>query len=138
MTKIKNFFKNNLTLAEEITTENTTSTPLDINNLAGQAPEIELPAERPTAESPTSTPLIKIPKQSKQPVENPPQIIEKVLELSNFSISENFREKKIENVQLRMSLAGKGMPGDKLQVDYYFNNAWQKLNEFDLKDEISN
>jgi len=64
------------------------------------------------------------------------EISEKILELSNFSISE--QEKQIQNVQLRMSLAAKGQVGDKLTIDYYFKNTWQNLAKFDLENEISN
>ena len=60
------------------------------------------------------------------------------LELSNFSVPEEFKENKINNVQLRASLAGKGEVGDKLIIEYYYQDSWQSLTSFDLKNEISN
>ena|GEM_PF-5009207 len=44
---------------------------------------------------------------------------EKTLELSNFSLSEDFKDKIINNIQLRFSLAGKGEKEDKLIIDFY-------------------
>ena len=136
--KIKNLFKNNFAQAEEITAENSTSTPPDISNPIEQAPEIEPIIEAPTVEPPISEPLIEAPIQ--------PQTVEKILEISNFSVSESFKENKIENVQLRFSLAAKNTLKDtnidtknhELLIEYFYQNDWQKLNEFDLKDEISN
>ena len=66
------------------------------------------------------------------------EMVEKVLELSNFSISEGFNDKKIQNVQLRLSLAGKGNPEDKLTIEYFYQDSWQNLASFDLENEISN
>ncbi|MDO8436243.1 MAG: hypothetical protein Q7S82_02560, partial [bacterium] len=73
-----------------------------------------------------------------------------VLILSDFSVpEESSKDKIIKNVQLRLSLAGKGEAGDRLIIDYSFqpcppeeqNNFcgdWQNLGEFNLEDEISN
>ena len=48
---------------------------------------------------------------------------ERSLELSNLSISDIFKENKINNVQLRLSLAGRGEAGDKLIVNYYYQDT---------------
>ncbi len=64
--------------------------------------------------------------------EQPPTLI-----LSDFSAFPT-EERKIQNVQLRMSLAGKGVVGDKLIIDYFYQDAWQSLAEFNLENEISN
>jgi len=58
--------------------------------------------------------------------------------LSDFSVTEEFKQNKINNVQLRLSLAGKGKIGDKLIIDYYYQDSWQNLAEFNLGNEISN
>jgi len=63
---------------------------------------------------------------------------ESVFILSDFSIPDEFQESGIKNVQLRLSLAGKGDLGDKLVINYYYQNAWQSLVEYDLENEISN
>lgn len=63
----------------------------------------------------------------------------RILELSNFSIKGEFLDiKDVNNVQLRLSLAGRGKAGDKLAIDYYYQNEWQKLATFDLGEEFSN
>ena len=58
--------------------------------------------------------------------------------LSGFYVAEEFKQNKINNVQLRLSLAGKGKVGDKLVIDYYYQDNWQNLAEFNLEKEISN
>ncbi|HXK32065.1 MAG TPA: hypothetical protein VJ378_01155, partial [Candidatus Paceibacterota bacterium] len=60
------------------------------------------------------------------------------LELSNFSVPEDLKGNEINNAQIRMSLAGKGNVGDKLIIDYYSQDSWQNLAEFNLENEISN
>ena len=98
---------------------------------------------------------LEIPQFSIEETATPPQegIVfseERSLELSNFSVSDNFEGTKINNVQLRLSLAGRGRAGDKLTIDYYYQDfypegsqgdsfgAWQSLANFDLENEISN
>lgn len=63
----------------------------------------------------------------------------RILELSNFSIKGELLDiKDVNNVQLRLSLAGRGKAGDKLAIDYYYQNEWQKLATFNLGEEFSN
>ncbi len=61
-----------------------------------------------------------------------------ILILSDFSIPEEFKNVHFNNVQLRMSLAGKGESGDRLVIDYFYKNSWFTLEEFNLESEISN
>ena len=68
----------------------------------------------------------------------PAEGINSVLQFSDFSIAEETKERKIKNAQLRISLAGKGMANDKLDIDYYHQDSWQKLDEINLENEISN
>ncbi|MDD3102190.1 MAG: hypothetical protein PHE59_03530, partial [Patescibacteria group bacterium] len=133
------FFKDSVAQAEEITTENSTSTPLDINNQTEPTPEIEPIIETPAMEPLISEPLIETPEQ--------PQIVEKILEISNFSVSDSFKEKQIENVQLRFSLAAKTGETDtkeehetdtKFLIEYQNNKDWQEVGEISFNNEISN
>jgi len=142
--KVGNFFKGIVWAQEENQEEN--QEPLSEPEVEEeQLPQEELPeelaeelpeesSEEPIIEEPIiEEPLIEEPVIE---VEIPP--IEKILELSNFSISEDFQERIIQNAQLRLSLAGKGEVGDKLIIDYFYQNIWQNLAEFNLEQEISN
>jgi hypothetical protein len=128
--KIKCFFKFNLAKAQE--------TPSPENTLESTPePTLEPTPESNSEPTPESTPA---PEPTLQPTPETPAVEprEKVLELSNFSIPEVFSNKTIKNIQLRLSLAGKGEKGDKLIIDYYYQDSWQSLVEFDLENEISN
>lgn len=57
---------------------------------------------------------------------------------NDFSVSGVFEKAKIKTAQLKFSLAGKGMAGDKLIIDYFYQDSWQNLTEFNLEGEISN
>ena len=86
------------------------------------------------------------------PISNIQKPVEKVLELSKFSLPKDFvKDKKIEIIQLRFSLAAKmretdaklpeGTPREtdaKLLIEYYYQSTWQSLASFDLENEISN
>lgn len=61
----------------------------------------------------------------------------KVLTLSGFGITP-FENTKIKLAQLKLSLAGKGRAGDKLAIDYFYNDVWYNSAIFDLANEISN
>jgi len=56
----------------------------------------------------------------------------------NFSLPEGFDLNEIQNVQLRISLAGKGQEGDKVIINYFYQNEWRNLEELDLSQEIFN
>lgn len=60
------------------------------------------------------------------------------LEFFDFNVAEKFTKNKIENVKLRLSLAAKGGPEDKLKIEYFYQNTWQDLNELVLVNEFSN
>ncbi len=72
------------------------------------------------------------------PTETEPSSEGSVLVFSDFSVPSEYQENKIKNVQLRMSLAGRGEVGDKLVIDYFYQGSWQGLAEFNLENEISN
>ena len=63
--------------------------------------------------------------------------VERVLTFSNFNVSLPL-DTKIKFVHLRLSLAAKGEVGDKLIVDYFYQDIWQNLEIFNLENEISN
>ena len=63
--------------------------------------------------------------------------LKKTLILSDFNISPP-QNTRIKIAQLRLSLAGRGEIGDKLVIDYSYQNLWQNLAVFNLEDETSN
>jgi len=160
--EIKNLFQGKVVKAEENTTS-TSENNSELNNepelnqesvseeSATSTPneEPELTQEPISQESPTSTP-VEEPNLSEQPApEEPktepktePEREERVLEVFNFSIPQNMEESQINNVQLRLSLAGKNNPPNntnpKLVIKYQYKGNWQNLAEIDLTNEISN
>ena len=76
--------------------------------------------------------------------ENSSPRIEKTLTLAGFGITP-IKNSKIKLVQLKLSLAGKGSAGppageagERLIIDYFYQNVWHNLAKFDLESEISN
>jgi hypothetical protein len=78
-----------------------------------------------------------------------PSFVERVLEFSDFAIPSSFAEptegkgeKKIKNIQLRLSLGfGGGGPEDSLAIEYNtseLEDNWQSLEEFFLNNSNSN
>lgn len=63
---------------------------------------------------------------------------EKILELSNFNVADSFSDYKINNFQLRLSLAAKGQKTDTLIIDYFYNDEWYNSAQTNLENEISN
>ena len=74
-----------------------------------------------------------------------------ILEFSGFDIGGELQQTKIENIQLRLSLAARDLfESNKLIIDYYYpdrsasqsetgeQDAWQNLVEFNSEDEVSN
>ncbi len=62
-----------------------------------------------------------------------------VLIFSDFWIPDEFKKSKINNTQLRFSLAGKPHETDtKLVIDYYYGDSWQLAGEIVINKEISN
>lgn len=127
-----------------------------------QTPESNVPSteslpDAPLPETPSNEPPLapEIPPSEPTNPENPPVIEplqevtpgpvitnnfnKKILELSNFSVSDDLKQTKINNVQLRLSLAGYGQsPTDKLIIEYNANGLWQNGGEITFDHEFSN
>jgi hypothetical protein len=113
-------------LNKSFETENFGSTTPEIIEGATPTEELKTPSEK------TATP-------TEKEVEN----LEKtrVLEISDFEIPSEIIEQKVSNVQLRVALAARPLVCNteaRLLIEYFFQGAWQKLTEIELKDEISN
>jgi len=63
-----------------------------------------------------------------------------VLVLSGFAVPLEQKEREIKNVQLRVSMAGKGEPGDMIISEYSYGNKneWELIEESDLDEGMSN
>ena len=49
----------------------------------------------------------------------------KVLELSNFDLGDGFKDQQVEDVQLMISFASKTVSTGELEIDYFYQGAWQ-------------
>ena len=131
--KVKNFFEE-VVFAQEETQDEEEILPPEEEPITEEPIIEEIPPEEQLPQGePSDEPVIEEPV-----VEEETLSIEKILELSNFGVSEEFKETEIINAQLRMSLAGRGEAGNRLIVEYFYQELWQSLADFDLENEISN
>jgi len=128
------------TIPEETTTT-TTTIPEETTTTTTTIPEETTTT---TNETTTTTEPVSIIKkflswfsnkaQAEESISNPSSLI-----FSDFSLGDFDLDKKIiQNVQLRVSFAGLGHEGDKVNIDYFYNNEWRNLGEINLSQEASN
>ena len=72
--------------------------------------------------------------QAEETILNSSSLIFSDFGLGYFDLDKNI----IQNAQLRVSFAGLGQEGDKVSIDYFYNNEWQNLGEINLSQESSN
>jgi len=144
--KIKDLLSG-VAMAEEATTSEATITESAVTEATTTEATTSgefIPTEATTTETTTeatTTETVAVPDTASQE-KHEPAVQEKemrrsVLILSDFSLPE-IEKAKIKLVQLRMSLAGRGKAGDKLIIDYYYQDLWRGLAEINLEKEISN
>jgi|GEM_PF-6930691 len=57
---------------------------------------------------------------------------------SGFLFSDNFKENKIKDAKLKLSLGARGEAGDKLIIKYNYQGSWRDIVQLNLENEISN
>lgn len=147
--KIKSFFNFFPVFAQEDDIEITPVIGEQPDTIIPQLPQAEekndQQSEEPKPEIPIDEKLNDQPSSDSSSEENLTEeennlVVEDIFELNNFSVDEEFFEpgKKINNIQLRVSMAGRGGAGDRLVIEDSWQEQWENLGELSLADGFSN